>query len=61
MGIVTQDAVVCFIRGCITRERERLARIFESTIDPKALAQAIRDASKDDQVFEWIGPGKRLG
>lgn len=42
-----------YIILCVTRERERLARIIESTSDPKAIAAAIRDDSEDQQIFMY--------
>ena len=52
IGTMTPEAVTTFVRGCMSRERERLARIIETTSDPKELAAAIRDSSLDAQVFE---------
>ena len=59
-GIVMSDAVITFVKGCMSRERERLARIIERETDPQKIAEAIRDSSQDEQVFEWVGAGKKL-
>jgi hypothetical protein len=52
--------IIRYVAGCITRERERLARIIESETDPVKIADAIRDHSKDASVFIWKPPTKTL-
>jgi hypothetical protein len=42
--------------GCITRERQRVARILVSEKSQAQIAEAILDGSLDDQVFRWDGP-----
>lgn len=53
-SLITAKTVVQYVSGCITRERERLARAV--IVDPSAerLAQAIVDRSMDDLVFKWF-------
>ena len=53
------SAVMRYAAGVVTRERERLARIFESH-GMKEVAQAVRDTSLDDNVFKWNGPEQDL-
>ncbi len=59
-GLVRSSDVSTYVKGCISRERERLARIFETNDNAGDIAKAIRDRSHDDRVFEWIGSGKKL-
>jgi hypothetical protein len=42
------------------RERERIARIVESTQDPKEVARLLRDDSEDAHVFKLAGPLHKL-
>lgn len=50
-GRATMDYVV----GCILRERERLARVFEHA-GMADLAAAIRSGKNDRLVFKWEPP-----
>lgn len=52
--IGTANGSMRYTAGCIVRERERLARIFERTHPD--FARAIRYPSQDDLVFKWNGP-----
>lgn len=42
------------------RERERIARIVETTQDPKEVARLLRDDSDDAHVFKLAGPQHKL-
>jgi len=58
--VVGGGAIMRYVSGVVTRERERLARIFVKPKEPEALAKAILDNSWDDNVFKWVGPGATL-
>jgi hypothetical protein len=58
-GPVSNSALVAYVCGVVTRERERLARAFEKNGMAK-LAADIRDESLDDKVFKWAGPSGSL-
>ena len=53
-GLTNAGSVMNYTAGVVMRERERLARIFESNGMP-IVATQIRDDSQDLQVFEWKG------
>ena len=56
-SIAMSGAMRNYISGCITRERERLAKIFIVEKSPERLAEAILDSRYDIQVFRWSGMG----
>jgi hypothetical protein len=58
-AMVISGAVVRYISGCITRERERLARALKGHISDDPIAAIVSD-EHDDLVFKWIGPGAKL-
>ena len=58
--VVGSDSIMRYVAGCITRERERLARIFINQKSPEEVAKAILDSSLDDLIFKWVGPSARL-
>ena len=53
-------ALMRYVAGCLSRERERVARILEKhDFDPDAIAE-IRSEADDAKVFKWAGPESRL-
>ncbi len=54
-GVAFLSSVMSYVVGVVTRERERLARVFEEKGLPE-VAAGIRDSSLDDSVFRWAGP-----
>ncbi|HEV7280303.1 MAG TPA: hypothetical protein VGN57_08840 [Pirellulaceae bacterium] len=59
-GVPTSGALVRYVAGCMKRERERIARIVESTQDPQEVARLLRDESEDAHVFKLAGPLHKL-
>ena len=60
-SVAMTGAVVRYVAGCITRERNRIAAIIESATDPSEMAAAIRDTSNDGDIFIWKGPKDQKG
>ena len=54
--IVMSGAVIRYVAGCITRERERVAKIFETETDPAKISELLRSDSEDKNIFKWTGP-----
>lgn len=59
-GMPTSGALVRYVAGCMKRERERVARILETTQDPKEVARLLRDDSWDHEIFKLAGPLQQL-
>lgn len=55
-GFVAPPDVMRFVSGCITRERQRLAKIFAEEKLPEAVATALVDTRFDKHVFQWAPP-----
>ncbi len=59
-SIATVTATMNYVEGCVTRERERLARIFVMERAPDELSKAIMDGSLDNRVFQWAPAARTL-
>jgi hypothetical protein len=60
-GVADVGALMQYVGGCITRERERIARILEDHGAGAEIVAAIMDTSDDARVFMWAGPRSPLG
>ena len=58
-SVLNASSVMRYTAGVVSRERERLARVFESH-GMQEVSQAVRDTSLDDNVFKWNGPEQDL-
>jgi len=55
-SLLMPKAIVQYIAGVVTRERERLAVAIENNPNAADLASAIRDESQDHLIFRWQRP-----
>lgn len=59
-GAVRSPDIARFVAGCMTRERERVARILEKHgFSPGAISE-IRSGVDDEKVFKWAPPTGKL-
>lgn len=55
-GLLKAPAVMRYVAGCFSRERQRLAKIFAESKTPETIAAALVDTRFDKQVYQWAPP-----